>query len=236
MHAESRFASWYNFHVHLMGSWYTVLQGDCLSSIARRHGLTSWRRIYDAAENAAFRRRRPNPNVIEPGDVLFVPERELKDRQASTDKLHHYVARPDRTVLRILLADDDGHPYSECTYELAFGETRLFGSAADGVIEHVIEQRIDPLPESARLTVWWEQSPRRRCTWNLLIGHLDPVETVSGIQARLNNLGFDSGPVDGITGPITRGAVRAFQTKQDLVVDGIAGPVTKARLKQVYGC
>ena len=53
---------------------YIVQAGDTLSGIARRFKLSSWRTLYDAPENAAFRKRRPNPNLIFPGDVIAVPE------------------------------------------------------------------------------------------------------------------------------------------------------------------
>ena len=56
-----------------MPTRYTVVAGDCLSSIAARHGFSNWRIVYDAPENADFRAKRPNPNVIYAGDVLFIP-------------------------------------------------------------------------------------------------------------------------------------------------------------------
>jgi N-acetylmuramoyl-L-alanine amidase len=68
------------------------------------------------------------------------------------------------------------------------------------------------------------------------IGHLDPINQMSGIQGRLNNLGYNSGPVDGIRGPITTAAVKAFQKKHKLAVDGIPGPITQGKLKEVHGC
>ncbi len=52
---------------------YTVQSGDNLSAIARRFGLRSWQEIYNLPENADFRRRRPNPNLIFPGDVVMIP-------------------------------------------------------------------------------------------------------------------------------------------------------------------
>jgi N-acetylmuramoyl-L-alanine amidase len=70
----------------------------------------------------------------------------------------------------------------------------------------------------------------------LQIGHLDPVEETTGIQGRLNNLGFDCGEVDGIIGPQTEAAVRAFQDEHSLEADGIPGPKTQAKLKEVHGC
>ena len=61
------------------------------------------------------------------------------------------------------------------------------------------------------------------------------VDTVKGVQARLSNLGYDPGPIDGIVGPRTRAAVRRFQQEHDLKVDGIAGPNTQAKLDEIYG-
>lgn len=62
-----------------------------------------------------------------------------------------------------------------------------------------------------------------------------PVQLLTGVQYRLNALGFGAGPVDGINGPRTQRAVKAFQRSYDLVVDGIPGPKTQARLAQVCG-
>jgi hypothetical protein len=56
-----------------MANAYTVLRGDTLSKIAQRHGMT-WQYLYSHADNAAFRRKRPNPNLIYPGDVIMIPK------------------------------------------------------------------------------------------------------------------------------------------------------------------
>jgi hypothetical protein len=53
---------------------YTVSQGDTLTTIAREHQVDNWRTIYYAPNNADFRRKRPNPDKIFPGDKLFVPD------------------------------------------------------------------------------------------------------------------------------------------------------------------
>jgi len=53
---------------------------------------------------------------------------------------------------------------------------------------------------------------------------------VSNLQSRLKELGFDPGPIDGIFGPRTEAAVRAFQRNQGIEVDGIVGPQTRGKL------
>jgi hypothetical protein len=61
-------------------------------------------------------------------------------------------------------------------------------------------------------------------------------EYLTGVQYRLNALGFGAGPVDGIMGPRTRKAVYAFQRAYPpLRIDGIPGPNTQARLCDVCG-
>jgi hypothetical protein len=54
--------------------------------------------------------------------------------------------------------------------------------------------------------------------------------SVGRVQERLNELGYNSGPVDGDFGPVTDRAVRAFQTVEAPPVDGIVGPITWAAL------
>ena len=59
---------------------------------------------------------------------------------------------------------------------------------------------------------------------------------LTGVQFRLNALGFGCGKVDGTMGPRTRKAVIAFQrTYPPLGVDGIPGPQTQAKLVQLCG-
>lgn len=53
---------------------------------------------------------------------------------------------------------------------------------------------------------------------------------ITDIQRHLAALGFDPGPIDGIRGPRTIAAIRAFQTSRGLLVDGIVGPQTRAAL------
>ena len=53
-------------------------------------------------------------------------------------------------------------------------------------------------------------------------------EAVRAVQSRLNELGHDTGPVDGVYGPKTAAGVRSFQHKYRdfLAVDGIVGQQT----------
>lgn len=56
---------------------------------------------------------------------------------------------------------------------------------------------------------------------------------VAELQADLFRAGHDTGGADGVFGPLTDRAVRAFQQKYGLTVDGVAGPVTLAKLTEV---
>jgi len=82
----------------------------------------------------------------------------------------------------------------------------------------------------------------------MLTRRLSPIDTTIGIQERLNQTGFDSGPEDGIYGPQTKAAVRRFQQFcksraggedpriiDSGPVDGIVGPLTKNALLTFYG-
>lgn len=53
---------------------------------------------------------------------------------------------------------------------------------------------------------------------------------VAALQVALHARGFDPGPVDGVAGPMTRGALSAFQRRHGLRVDGTLDPVTRRAL------
>lgn len=55
-------------------------------------------------------------------------------------------------------------------------------------------------------------------------------QAVKNVQAKLKDLGYLKGGVDGIFGPQTEAAVKSFQRANHLVVDGIVGPKTESAL------
>ncbi len=58
-------------------------------------------------------------------------------------------------------------------------------------------------------------------------------EEVKKLQENLNRLGFNCGAADGIFGPKTEAAVKAFQQRYGLAVDGIVGPATRAKIEEL---
>lgn len=54
------------------GKTYTVVRGDSLSKIAKREygDMNQWRKIYEANRDVI-----ENPDLIEPGQNLIIPER-----------------------------------------------------------------------------------------------------------------------------------------------------------------
>lgn len=59
-----------------------------------------------------------------------------------------------------------------------------------------------------------------------------PRELVRGVQKKLNELGYDSGPEDGILGPKTRRAIRAFEQDAELPITGIFTPELAAAVER----
>jgi len=66
-------------------------------------------------------------------------------------------------------------------------------------------------------------------------GATDNRRRIAGIQRGLASLGYDPGPADGILGPNTRAAVRAFQAREGLSVTGTVSASFVAALRSASG-
>jgi hypothetical protein len=206
---------------------HVVEQGECVASIAANYRL-EWQTIWDAPENAQLKRTRKNPNVLCPDDILVIPDKNIREENCDTDLVHRFVLKVPLQTLRVRLLDEFGHPRSGIKYELVWHK----GKSLKGVTnkDGDLQANIPPTLMEARLLVGPEQREI-----HLSIGGLDPHTEISGIQARLSNLGFDTGPVDGVMGPRTEQALRDFQDQYNLTVTGRPDESTCEKLKNVHG-
>jgi len=205
---------------------YTVKQGDCISSIAHQHGLLP-KKIWDHPDNAQLKENREDLNILKPGDVVFVPEKEEKEESGATEQRHRFRKKGVPAKLRLQLKTGD-KPRADESYILDIdGEVFSGATDGDGKLEH-------PVPPNAKRGLLLVGGNQEEYVLNL--GHIDPIDEVSGVQARLNNLGFDCGKVDGVRGPKTEAAIKEFQKQYDLNETGNMDQQASEKLREVYGC
>jgi Putative peptidoglycan binding domain len=200
-----------------MPTQHVVTKGECLSSIAADYGYPDYRIIYDDPANAELKTKRPNPNVLCPGDVLVIPDRAQTSFPCATGQTQQFVVQLPEVVTRIEVGVAEAH-----FYELTVGD-QIFKGKTDG--QSPIEHPISPLAESGQIELWPatagnDTEKDGAFSWDLQFGHLDPIEEISGVQGRLANLGYYAGPIDGETGPELELAIGQFESDAGLDVTG----------------
>jgi N-acetylmuramoyl-L-alanine amidase len=190
--------------------YHTVSQGEHLASIALSYGFRDWNTVYQHPNNDAFRKKRPNPNVILPGDQIFIPDIEEKTLSRATGQLHVFHRMNAPHCVRIVLKDADGKPFANTKYKLTVGDQEYAGvTDKDGLVY----KEIAKTTQDAELRL-----EDLGLGWALKIGHLDPLHEpeqdtpiITGVKARLKNLGFYDGEVDQDFDDDTQEAVKQFQ-------------------------
>jgi N-acetylmuramoyl-L-alanine amidase len=209
---------------------HVVEQGEHIALIAERAGFRSAKTIWDAPENAALRKKRDNPHVLMPGDVVFVPDKQQKTESRATGKRHVFKAIGDKLKLRVVLLDFDNRPLPDVPAVLEVEGTR-YEVTSDGT--GLIEKDVPRSARSGRLEV-----AEFGIDLALHIGHLDPVAEESGWRARLINLGYYRGTItdEGETADkLFAWALEEFQCDMKLPVTGKPDGATLAKLLTVHG-
>lgn len=207
---------------------HTVERGDTIPKIAAARSVSDWRTIWnDDLNREDLRSRRGEPTLLYAGDTVLVPLAEDGEEPGDTEQNHPFQAPASPLVLRLRLLDPELRPVADKDYTLRVEDvtTPLEGTTdSEGRLAEEI-----PLTEDwATLTV---RIPRPRnpdgslqgdlpATWRLWIGALHPImedapdaRCIPGVQQRLNNLGFDCGPITETLDDRTRAAIRAFCTR-----------------------
>lgn len=157
----------------------TVEPGDCLSSIASKNGF-HWRALWEDDANAALRKKRRDPNVLFPGDVVVIPERSVATESLSTDDSHVFQLKPTYLHLRLRF---HGAPRGGEAYRLVIdGDPRPGIVQADGRIDEIIAG-------NAKIAVLHLVVTKEEYT--LELGEVNPLDEAAGVEWRLRSLGFD---------------------------------------------
>jgi N-acetylmuramoyl-L-alanine amidase len=199
-------------------------QGDSIPSLAHQNGHF-WETVWNDGGNADLKQKRPSPNQLAPGDVVEIPDLRRKDESGATEQRHRFKRKGVPSILRLQLKTL-GEPRPNEKYVLEL-DGELIEGTTDG--EGKLEQPIPPDCKGGRLLLneGAEVIPVK-------IGHLDPVDVVSGTAKRLANLGYDVGNVTNWNNPALKSALEAFQRAQKLDVTGKADDATKAKLLELH--
>ena len=201
---------------------YQVKPGDCISSLAREYGFL-WKTIWDA--NPDLQSKRKNPNLLMPGDVIIIPEKTLREESCATDQRHKFVELGETTKLRLIL-ERFNVALANRRYILTFDGVTLQGTTDS---TGTLEVSIDPAAEECHL-----QMPDDDLECILKLGHLDPLEESSGVQQRLQNLGFYFGDLEAVDNNELADALSAFQSSANLDVTGTLDDATRQKLFEMH--
>ena len=197
---------------------HTVAQGECIRTIANRHGFADPEVIWRHEDNAELRKVRPSANVLAPGDRVAIPDRDEKTVDAAAGRVHRFVVRRPKRDLRVVFIDATGAAVAGTPYVLTLGkEERRGTTGSDGAVD---EKDIGLDVDLATLHL-----PDLGIRRILRVGHLDPHHEDTGWRQRLENLGY-RGDEEGLA---------AFSGDQDLPENADATTV-RERLRVVHRC
>jgi N-acetylmuramoyl-L-alanine amidase len=179
-----------------MSTKHVIKEGDTIISLSEIHGQyagTIWRH----ADNAKLRNTRVDMNILKPGDVVIIPEKEIKQETIQAEQRHKFKRKGIPAILLLQLFNNE-KPRSLESYRLIVDGGRIIKGTTNG--DGVLEEYISAQAQQAKLYMGVEDTPIK-----IGIGSLSPARELRGVQQRLLNLGFAQ------IGDITATAVAAFQ-------------------------
>jgi N-acetylmuramoyl-L-alanine amidase len=206
---------------------HVVSQGDCLTSIATKHGFF-WETVWNDPGNAELRGKRRDPHSLLPGDVVHIPNKRPKEEVRVTTRRHCFRLRGVPALLAVQFRWGTVPRAGEPFELYVDGALKKKGVADD---EGVVRAPIEPNAREARIVVG---TGDRRTEKTLQLGHLDPHDAVSGLKARLANIGLYAGPIDATSDENLTAALMAFQGSVGLLVTGEADEATRAALVDAH--
>jgi hypothetical protein len=202
---------------------YGVAQGDCIASIAFGLGMHP-DKIWKHPANAAIAAERTTGYVLEPGETLKIPPKEIREESHAIDKRHRFKRKgvPEKLILQFL---EDDEPRAGAEYTLEIDSRPVASGKLDD--QGILEAWIQPDAKSGRVLLDGDEETI------LQLGYLNPREDSKGVQDRLFNLGYYDGICESRT---AEEAIAAFQDFSEQDATGEPTSETRSGLEQSHGC
>jgi len=203
---------------------HTIEQGETTIGLSEEFGLFA-ETIWNDPANTSLKQQRKDMNVLLPGDVLVIPDLRLKEVSKPDAKKHRFKRKGIPAKFRMQVFDGE-KPRAKQNYTLDL-DGKVVKGTTDG--QGVFEQFVPASVQSGCLIIGQD-----RYTIEIDFGHLDPLNDLSGVQQRLNNLGYQCGEASGEMNPETKAALVAFQHRFKLKETGEADDPTLRQLAQTH--
>jgi len=187
---------------------YVIKQGDYLAKLAYTLSFDA-DTVWNDDKNADLRKLRPDPNFLWPTDVLYIPDSVDQPpamQSLTTGSANNFVSDAPTTSVSIRFS---GAPLASQPYTVQeLPQLTGLTTGGDGTATFSIPITLE------RFTIAFTASG---ATFTFDAGHLDPLNTLSGVVQRLQNLGYIAVdyPLDDPPDlELLRAALRAFKADQ----------------------
>ena len=217
---------------------YIVRQGDTLTLLASRYGFDA-DAVWNHEKNERLQKAGRDANILQPGDVLYIPEAKRSFHALKMGEANSYVAATTTVSLSLTFQERTGKPVANaaCLYSGLLGGKDEPPTSTDGsgALQLLVSTRQPPFVVAF---------PNANLRFTVLVGHMDPVTENSGVLKRLGHLGYGASPI--VDYAVTQGLadytdgtraafVGAFQIANGQPPTGLLDKDTLDALVQAHG-
>lgn len=222
---------------------HKVKPGEHLFRIARDNGFRSIRPLTEDPANAALLRQRVNPATLLVGDEVVIPVFEPKQAEGAVGRFNLFTLAGSGLFLNLRLQTTERRPLANRAFRLVMAEVAPAGPKAAAPEVGVTTGKGEVSAEISIFDIEGELVVRASDdaasapveTIKLLVGLLDPPNTIRGQQVRLNNMGYFAGFSEQDLVQL-RWAIEEFQADHGLKATGRTDdPVTFNRIAHEHG-
>ncbi len=212
---------------------YVIRQGDYLTKLGHTMGFDP-QTVWQNPKNQSLRERRPDPEMLHPGDLLWVPDQaDLRRLPVRSGASNQYVAHIPKKPIDLKIQIGGEVLAKEPFVVLGLGPDPVEGETDEtGHLKTQVEVHVREIEVIL---------PNQNRTLRLRIGDLDPMDTIAGLRKRLLHLGYYQPTRVGIEnqdatdGDALIAALKAFQSFEALPVTGKLDDETRKALNEAHG-